>query len=91
MFFFFAFSEVLNKKLKILKTTVYFATLTCLFSFFPMISTDEEPMEVDGGPSSPPTANTVGGAQVRNLLTIHHIYSILYLKQRSNETIPQGK
>ena len=56
-----------------------------------MISSDEEPMEVDGGPSSPPTANTVGGAQVRNLLTIPHIYNILYLKQRSNENIPQGK
>ena len=77
--------------MKILKTTFYFGTLTCLFSFLPMISSDEEPMEVDRGPSSSPTANTAGGAQVRNLLTIHHICNILYLKQRSNENIPHGK
>lgn len=89
MFFLLAFSEVLNKKMKILKT-FYFGTLTCLFSFLPMISSDEEPMDVDGGPSSPPT-NTAGGAQVKNLLTIPHIYNSLYLKQRSNENIPHGK
>lgn len=34
-----------------------------------MISSDEEPMEVDGGPSSPPTANTAGGAQVMEVLS----------------------
>ena len=33
-----------------------------------MISSDEEPMEVDGGPSSPPT-NTAGGAQVMEVLS----------------------
>ena len=68
MVFFLAFWEELNKKLKILKTTFYFGTLTCLFSFLPMISSDEEPMEVDGGPSSPPT-NTAGETQVMEVLS----------------------